>query len=91
MFLLDEDVQGLANSGVLPSKRVKTLEDVGLQSGADDKDIVERAYERGLTIVTANRDHFRKSIVDFQQRGRSGECWCLYGLIALPTITSIGA
>ena len=85
MFLLDEDVQGLANSGVLPRKRVMTLADVGLQSGADDKDIVERAYDRGLTIVTANRDHFRKAIMDFQQRGRSGECSCLYGLIALPT------
>jgi len=84
-FLLDEDVQGLIDSAVWPRKRVKTLLDVDLPSGAADKDIVERAYERGLTIVTANREHFRKAIFDFQRRARSGKCSCLYGLIALPS------
>jgi len=81
--LLDEDVKAL--KPVFPKKRVKTLADVRLRADSIDADMVQKAWNRGFTIVTANADHFRTAINDFQARGASGECSCLWGLVLLPT------
>src|SRR6266566_5776857 len=82
-FLLDEDVKALRP--LFPRKRVKTLAQMRLKPETPDADIVRKAWNRGFTIVTANADHFRKAITDFQERGRTGECLCLFGLVILPT------
>src|SRR5262249_436126 len=82
-FLLDEDVKAL--KPLFPRKRVKPLAQMNLKSETPDATIVRKAWHRGLTIVTANADHFRKAITDFQERGRTGECKCLLGLVILPT------
>ena|SRR5436309_1959555 len=82
-FLLDEDVRAMKS--LFPRKRVKTLAQVRLKPDTPDADIVLTAWNRGFTIVTANADHFRKAITDFQERGRAGECSCLFGLVILPT------
>lgn len=82
-FLLDEDVKAL--KPLFPRKRVKTLAQVRLKPGTADANIVEMAWNRGFTIVTANGDDFRKAITDFQRQGRTGECSCLFGLVVLPT------
>ena len=82
-FLLDEDVKAL--KPVFPKKRVRTLAQLKLQRDLPDSAIARMAWDRGLTIVTANADHFRKAIIDFQERGRVGECSCFFGLVILPT------
>ena len=80
--LLDEDVKALKS--LFPKKRVKILAQVGLKPDASDSDIVEMAWNRGFTIVTANGTHFRKAIADFQERGAAA-CSCLFGLVVLTT------
>jgi len=82
-FLLDEDVKAL--KPFFPRKRVKTLAQMHLRSDTPDDAVVQRAWLRGLTIVTANGNDFRKAIIDYQERGRTGECKCLFGLVILPT------
>jgi hypothetical protein len=83
VFLLDEDVKAL--KPLFPKRRVKILADLRRKLDSDDAEIVEMAWNRGFTIVTANANHFRKAIVDFQRRGPRGSCSCLYGLVILPT------
>jgi hypothetical protein len=63
-FLLDEDVNAL--KGLFPRKRVRTLAQMRLKPGTSDAVIVRKAWSRGLTIVTANADDFRKLIIEFQ-------------------------
>jgi hypothetical protein len=82
-FLLDEDVNALKD--LFPRKRVRTLAQMRLKPGTSDAVIVRKAWSRGLTIVTANADDFRKLIIEFQERGRAGECSCFFGLVILPT------
>jgi hypothetical protein len=81
-FLLDEDVKALKS--LFPKKGVKTLAQVRLKPGTPDSDIARKAWDRGFTIVTANADHFRKAITDFQERGGAGECACLGQGLQIP-------
>src|SRR5262245_45178666 len=83
MFLLDEDVKAL--KPLFPKRRVKTIADLRLKLDLKDAEIVQRAWDRGFTIVTGNANHFRKEIIDFPHRGPKGSCSCLYGLLVLPT------
>src|SRR5262245_63936690 len=82
-FLLDEDVKALRP--LFPKKGVRTLAQVRLKPNSTDATVIRMAWNRGFTIVTANADHFRKAIIDFQERGRAGECSCLFGLVILPS------
>jgi hypothetical protein len=52
-FLLDEDVKALKS--LFPKKGVKTLAQVRLKPGTPDSDIARKAWDRGFTIVTANK------------------------------------
>lgn len=81
-FLLDEDVKHLAD--LFPPRRVKTLSKVRLPGNAADRAIVRMAWNRQLTIVTGNAQHFRKRIEEFQNRGVK-DCSCLFGLVILPS------
>lgn len=81
-FLLDRDVSKVAS--LFPRKRTKTLADVGLSENARDSEIVTKAWERGLTIVTGNGDDFVREIDAFQSRTKRKDCHELHGLIVLP-------
>jgi hypothetical protein len=64
-FLLDRDVSKV--SSFFPKKRTNTLADVGLSENARDSEIVRKAWERRLTIVTGNGDDFVREINAFQK------------------------
>jgi hypothetical protein len=50
-FLFDRDVSKAAS--FFPAKRVRTIEQVGLPENATDSEIVRKASDLGLIIVTA--------------------------------------
>lgn len=81
-FLLDRDVSKAVS--LFPRKRTKTLADVGLSEEARDSEIVKKAWERGLTIVTGNGDDFVREIIAFQSRTERNDCHELFGLVVLP-------
>jgi hydroxypyruvate isomerase len=81
-FLLDRDVSKV--SSLFPKKRTKTLAGVGLSENARDSEIVRKAWERGLTIVTGNGDDFVREINAFQSRTKRNDCHELHGLVVLP-------
>src|SRR2546425_1199330 len=81
-FLLDEDVKALVP--LFPKRRVRTIGRLGLRSDAADFDIVRKAWNRQLIIVTANGRDFRRELVDFQRRGVE-RCSCLWDLVILPS------
>jgi hypothetical protein len=63
-FLLDRNVAKAAL--LLPKKRVRTLADVSLSENATDAQIVRKAWDLRLTIVTANGDDFIREIKKFR-------------------------
>ena len=81
-FLLDRDVSKAAS--LFPKKRTKTIADIGLPPDARDSEIVNEAWERRLTIVTGNGDHFVKEIQRFLAQTKRDECHEVYGLVVLP-------
>jgi hypothetical protein len=81
-FLVDRDVSKA--SSFFPPKRICTIAKVGLSQDANDAQIVEAAWERGLTIVTGNGDDFIREINRFQFRTKSKFCRELFGLVILP-------
>jgi hypothetical protein len=83
VFLLDEDVKAL--KPLFPKRRAKTLADLRLKLDSDDAAIVQIAWDRGFTLATANANHFRTEITDFQHRGPNRSCSCLFGLVIFPT------
>lgn len=81
-FLLDRDVSKVAS--LFPTKRTQTIESIGLSERASDAAIVKAAWERQLTIVTGNGDHFVKEIQRFLAQTKRAECHEMYGLLVLP-------
>ena len=81
-FLLDRDVSKAAP--LFPKKRTKTIADIGLLQDAPDSEIIKEAWERRLTIVTGNGDHFVKEIQKFLAQTKRDECHEMYGLLVLP-------
>ncbi len=81
-FLLDRDVSKVAP--LFPKKRTQTIEAIGLSERASDAAIVKAAWERQLTIVTGNGDHFVKEIQKFLAQTKRAECHEMYGLLVLP-------
>ncbi|HEX7360692.1 MAG TPA: hypothetical protein VF283_09385, partial [Bryobacteraceae bacterium] len=83
-FLLDRDVSKVGS--LFPKKRTKTIADIGLSQNASDAEIVRAAWERQLTMVTGNGDHFVKEINEFiaQTKKASDGCHELFGLVVLP-------
>src|SRR6266446_860101 len=75
-FLLDRNVSKVAP--MFPAKRSRTIAQVGLLENATDAEIVRKAWDLCLTIVTANGDAFVKEITRFQnQTTRSIAAKCL--------------
>lgn len=82
-FLLDRDVAKVAS--LFPKKRTRTAADIGLSPDAPDSEIIREAWERRLTIVTGNGDHFLKEIHKFLAQTKRDECHEMYGLLILPS------
>jgi hypothetical protein len=82
-FLLDRDVSKVGS--LFPAKRTRTLTDIGLPQNAPDFEIVRAAWERRLTIITGNGDHFVKEIQKFLAQTKRDECHEMYGLVILPS------
>jgi len=72
-FLLDRDVSKAAI--LFPKKRTKTIADIGLPPNASDAETVRAAWERQLTIVTGNGDHFVREINKFLAQNEEGIRW----------------
>jgi hypothetical protein len=81
-FLLDRDVSKAAS--LFPAKRTRTIAQVGLATDASDREIVCKAWDRRLTIVTANGDDFIREITSFLNQTKRSDCHDMYGLIILP-------
>ncbi len=62
-FLMDRDVSKAAE--FFPPKRTRTIAEVGLAENASDKEIVVKAWELELTIVTSNGDDFLRELENF--------------------------
>jgi len=69
---------------LLPSRRVRSLEDVGLPENASDEAIVAKAWEQECIIVTANGKDFLLAIDRFQKKEMQNDCHDLFGLVILP-------
>jgi len=78
-FLLDRDSAHL--KAVLGGK---TVQDVGLLPKHLDEEVIQKAWERGLIIVTANQDDFIRKIYRFQQKQQESDCHDLFGLVVVP-------
>jgi hypothetical protein len=81
-FLLDRNFAKAAL--LLPKKRVRTLADVSLSENATDAQIVRKAWDLRLTIVTANGDDFIREIKKFQDQTKRKDCHEMFGLVILP-------
>jgi len=81
-FLFDRDVSKAAS--FFPAKRVWTMEQVGLPENATDSEIVRKASDLGLTIVTANGDDFVGEFEKYLSQVKQAECHDMYGLVILP-------
>jgi hypothetical protein len=81
-FLLDRDVSKAAS--LFPAKRTRTIAQVGLATDASDLEIVRKAWDCRLTIVTANGDDFIREITRFLNQTKRTDCHDMYGLIILP-------
>ena len=81
-FLLDRDVSRA--EGLFPAKRARTVTQVGLKENATDAEIVMKAWERNLTIVTGNGDDFIREMNKFQARTKRADCHDMFGLVVLP-------
>jgi hypothetical protein len=81
-FLLDRDVTKTAS--LFPAKSTYTIAQVGLPDNASDAQIVQKAWDLCLTIVTSNGDHFVNEILKFQRRTKEKDCRELFGLVVLP-------
>jgi hypothetical protein len=81
-FLFDRDVSKSAS--FFPAKRRWTMEQVGLPQNATDAEIVRKASDLGLTIVTANGDDFVKEFEKFLRQAKQTECHDMSGLVILP-------
>jgi len=65
-FLLDRNVEHLES--LFPRGRAKTATKERLPPSASDRDIVEQAWLRQSTIVTADIKDFRPAMVKFQRQ-----------------------
>ena len=83
-FLLDRNVEHLES--LFPRGRAKTATKERLPPSASDRDIVEQAWLRQSTIVTADIKDFRPAMVKFQRQQGRRPCGCLFGLIVLPNV-----
>ncbi len=81
-FLLDRDVSKAAS--LFPPKRTRTISQVGVPDNATDREIVEKAWELGRTIVTANGDHFVREIEEYLNQTMQKTCHDMFGLVILP-------
>jgi hypothetical protein len=81
-FLLDRNVSKVAP--LFPAKRSRTIAQVGLLENATDAEIVRKAWDLCLTIVTANGDDFVKEITRFQNQTTRVNCHEMFGLVVLP-------
>jgi Domain of unknown function (DUF5615) len=81
-FLIDRS--SARASELFPSRRVRSLEDVGLPENASDAAIVEKAWEQECIIVTANGKDFLLAIERFQKKEMQNDCHDLFGLVILP-------
>jgi hypothetical protein len=81
-FLLDRNAAKAAS--LFPKKRTQTIEQVGLLENATDAQIVRKAWDLRLTIVTANGDDFVKEILRFQDQTKISDCHEMFGLVVLP-------
>jgi hypothetical protein len=81
-FLLDRNAEKAA--ALFSGKRVRTLAAVGLAENATDAQIVRKAWELSLTIVTVNGDDFVKEISKFQNQTKENDCHEVFGLVILP-------
>jgi hypothetical protein len=80
-FLLDRDVSKAA--ALFPTKRTKTIADIGLRQDASDAEIVRAAWERQLTIVTGNGPDFVRAFNDFLRQTTRKDCHEMRGLVVL--------
>jgi hypothetical protein len=81
-FLLDRNAEKAA--ALFSGKRVRTLAAVGLAENATDAQVVRKARELSLTIVTVNGDDFVKEISKFQNQTKENDCHEVFGLVILP-------
>jgi hypothetical protein len=82
-FLLDRDVQKAKNC--FPRKRAITAAEAGLADDAPDSVVVERAFDLGAIIVTANGDDFFREVIKFQRKTKRTADGCreMNGLVVL--------
>ncbi len=80
-FLLDRNVSKVAP--LFPAKRSRTIAQVGLLENATDSQIVRKAWDLRLTIVTANGDDFIKEIAKFHDQTKRANCHEMFGLVVL--------
>ena len=80
-FLLDRDVSKAAS--LFPS-RVRTVAQAGLADDATDAEIVRKAWELRLTVVTANGDDFLREFKEFLSQTKRTDCHDMFGLVILP-------
>ena len=81
-FLLDQDVSKVAS--LLRLKRTYSVSKMGLSANATDADILQKAWEQQLIVVTGNDDHFVAEFLKFIGRSKINDCHDLHGLLVLP-------
>lgn len=81
-FLLDRDVSKAAS--LFPPRRTRTIAQAGLPENATDREIVEKAWKLGRTIVTRNGFEFVREIEKFLSETKRTDCHDMFGLVILP-------
>lgn len=81
-FLLDRDVSKAVS--LFPASRVRTVAQAGLADDATDAEIVRKAWELRLTVVTANGDDFLREFREFLSQTKRTDCHDMFGLVILP-------
>lgn len=79
---MDRNVSKVAP--LFPAKRSRIIAQVGLLENATDAEIVRKAWDLCLTIVTANGDDFVKEITRFQNQTTRVNCHEMFALVVLP-------
>lgn len=86
-FFIDNDSSSAAR--YFPKEHVVTLRQSGLEPTATDASVVQRAYELGCIIVTANGPHFEAEMRKFLSKTKRKDCHDLYGLVVIPNEAAI--
>jgi hypothetical protein len=81
-FLFDRDVAKAAS--LFPASRCRTIADAGLPDNATDAEIVQKAWDLRLIIVTSNGVDFVREFRKFLSQTKRNDCHEMFGLVILP-------